>query len=113
MFCNLYSLPIFAIPITTKTKNMHTVSLTNANAGNQIVKINRTAVVFAPEFTEKIGKMKSKRLLTSEDMPTIGKFTIIALGKGRYAVKYVKNYLSVTAAVLIIKDNRILEIQAR
>ena len=96
-----------------KTTKMHTVNLTTANNGNQTVKINRTAVVFTPAFTAKIGKMRAKKMLTSADMPTIGKFTIIALGNGRFKMGYDKNYMTVTAAIITIKGNQITAIEAR
>ena len=87
---------------------MHTVTFFNAANNCQTVKVNRTTVIFSAEFTKQLASMRSKKMLTDADMPTIGKFTIVALGNDQFSMSYVKNGMMVRAAILTIKGNKIV-----
>lgn len=91
---------------------MHTVTFTTANNW-QIVTVNRTRVMFTYTFIAKLAKMRSKKMLTAADMPTVGKFTIIALGNSRFSMSYVKNGMAVRAAILTIIGNKIVAVESK
>lgn len=92
---------------------MHTVTLNIAANGNQVVKINRTKVMFINMFIAKLAKMQPKKMLTIADMPEIGKYTIIAIGGGRFKMTYAKGGLSVIAAIITIKGNKIVAVEGK
>ena len=92
---------------------MHTVTLTTAANGSQLVKVNKGIVEFTPAFTAKIGKMRRKRTWADNDMQTIGKYTITALGGNQYAMYYTKNGMGVCAAIITIKGGKIVAVEAK
>lgn len=80
-------------------------------ATNQIVTTyTNQKVEFTAAFTAQIAKLQVKKSLSLADMLTIGKYTIVALGKNMFALRYNNKGIAATAAVITVKGNKIVAV---